>query len=130
MGMMFDVTQLGEVWVFGLVISLVAMAAKIFGSGLPALALGFNRKGAWRIGVGMVPRGEVALIMGGIAVGHGIIEADLFGASIIMTIVTTVIAPLVLLRSYRSGGSGSRKDDQQAQTEDAQAQQPASEVSE
>jgi Kef-type K+ transport system membrane component KefB len=134
MGMMVDVTQLGDVWVFGLAISVVAMASKIFGSGVPALALGFNRRGAWRIGVGMMPRGEVALIMGGIAVGQGIIGANLFGASIIMTITTTVIAPLVLAKSYRSGGSGRRKDDeqadQQAQTEDAQAQQSASEVSE
>jgi Kef-type K+ transport system membrane component KefB len=110
MGMMVDVTQLGEVWVFGLVISLVAMASKIFGSGIPSLALGFNRVGAWRIGVGMMPRGEVALIMGGIAVGQGIIGADLFGASIIMTIATTVVAPIVLARSYRGGASGSRKE--------------------
>jgi Kef-type K+ transport system membrane component KefB len=112
MGMMVDVTQFGDVWVFGLVISLIAMAGKILGSGGPALALGFNRTGAWRIGVGMMPRGEVALIMGGIAVGQGIIGADLFGASIIMTIATTVVAPLVLARSYRSGrsgGSGRRK---------------------
>ena len=81
-----------------------------------------------------MPRGEVALIMGGIAVGQGIIGANLFGASIIMTIATTVVAPIVLVRSYRSGGSGSRKDDrrpdQQAKTGDAQAQQSASEVSE
>ncbi len=112
MGMMVDVTQFGDVWVFGLVISLIAMAGKILGSGGPALALGFNRTGAWRIGVGMMPRGEVALIMGSTAVGHGIIGADLFGASIIMTIATTVVAPLVLARSYRSGrsgGSGRRK---------------------
>jgi len=118
MGMMVDVTQLGDVWVFGLIISLVAMVSKIFGSGVPALALGFNRTGAWRIGVGMMPRGEVALIMGGIAVGQGIIGADLFGASIIMTIATTVVAPLVLARSYRSGTSGSRKPPEPPPTTD------------
>ena len=109
MGMMVDVTELGAVWKFGLVISVLAMVGKIVGSGGPALALGFNRVGAWRIGVGMMPRGEVALIMGGIAVGQGIIGSDLFGVSIIMTIITTVIAPLILARSYRSGSSGSRE---------------------
>ncbi len=108
MGMMVDVSQLGGVWVFGLVLSVAAIAGKVLGSGVPALGIRFNATGAWRIGVGMTPRGEVALIMGGVAVSQGIIGAELFGVSIIMTIVTTVAAPVVLARSFRSGTSGYR----------------------
>ena len=59
-------------------------------------------------GIGMLPRGEVALIMAGIGISQGIIGSDLFSVSIIMTIVTTVLAPLVLSRSFSSAASGAR----------------------
>ena len=106
MGMLVDVTQLGGVWVFGLALSAAAVAGKVIGAGGPALGLRFNGLGAWRIGVGMMPRGEVALIMGGVAASQGLIGLDLFGAAIIMTILTTMIAPVLLARSFRSRRSG------------------------
>ena len=93
---------------FGLVISLLAVISKVFGSGGPALVTGFNLRGSARIGVGMMPRGEVALIIAGIGLSHGIIGQDLFGVSIIMTVLTTLIAPMILIPLFRSGGSGIR----------------------
>ena len=101
MGMMVDVTQLGDVWVFGLVVSALAAVGKIAGSGLPSLMFRFSRAESWRIGVGMMPRGEVALIMGGVAFGQGLIGQDLFSVCIIMTIITTLLAPLILVRSFK-----------------------------
>lgn len=94
---------------FGLIISVLAIVSKVFGSGGPALASGFNLRGSSRIGVGMMPRGEVALIIAGIGLSHGIIGQDLFGVSIMMTVITTLIAPVVLVPLFRSGGSGVRK---------------------
>jgi Kef-type K+ transport system membrane component KefB len=108
MGTLVDVTSLGNVWVFGLALTGVAVIGKVAGSGVPALFAGFNRQGAFRIGIGMLPRGEVALIMAGIGASQGIIGSDLFGVSIIMTVVTTVLAPLILSRSFSSGASGAR----------------------
>tara|TARA_Y100001936_G_C16060397_1_gene663782 strand:- start:218 stop:1429 length:1212 start_codon:yes stop_codon:yes gene_type:complete len=102
MGMMVDVTQLGDVWVFGLVVSALAAVGKIAGSGLPSLMFKFSRAESWRIGVGMMPRGEVALIMGGVAFGQGLIGQDLFSVCIIMTIITTLVAPLILARSFKN----------------------------
>ena len=110
MGTLVDVTSLGNVWVFGLALTGVAIIGKVAGSGIPALFAGFNRKGSFRIGIGMLPRGEVALIMAGIGVSQGIIGSDLFNVSIIMTIVTTVLAPLILSRSFSSGASGARAE--------------------
>ena len=107
-GMLVDVTSLGGIWVFGLVITLFAIVGKVLGSGVPALFAGFNRQGAWRIGIGMLPRGEVALIMAGIGISRGIIGADLYGVSIIMTILTTVLAPPILASSFRSDVPGLR----------------------
>ena len=101
MGMMVDVTELGDVWLFGLVVSLLAAIGKIAGSGLPSLMFRFSRAESWRIGVGMMPRGEVALIMGGVAFGQGLIGQDLFSVCIIMTIITTLLAPLILVRSFK-----------------------------
>lgn len=108
MGMLVDVSALGSVWEFGLAAVAVAIVGKVAGSGIPALFTGFNAIGAWRIGIGMLPRGEVALIMAGIGVGAGVISTDLFNVVIIMTIATTVLAPVILSRSFKEGVSGRR----------------------
>jgi len=108
MGMLVDVSSLGGIWAFGLVITAFAVVGKIAGSGIPALLAGFNRRGAWRIGVGMLPRGEVALIMAGIGISRGVMGADLYGVSIMMTIVTTALAPPILALSFRGEASGMR----------------------
>ena len=114
MGMLVDVTDLGSVWEFGLAATALAVIGKVVGGGVPSLFTGFNMMGAWRIGIGMLPRGEVALIMAGIGVGAGVIGSDLFGVAIIVTIATTVIAPLVLARSFPEGVSGLRSGERGA----------------
>ncbi|MDE2843986.1 MAG: cation:proton antiporter, partial [Chloroflexota bacterium] len=109
MGMLVDVTSMQSGLVFGLVISVLAIFSKVVGSGGPALVSGFNMRGSTRIGVGMMPRGEVALIIAGIGLSSGIIGQDLFGVSIMMTVITTLIAPTILVPLFRSGGSGVRR---------------------
>jgi Kef-type K+ transport system membrane component KefB len=108
MGTLVDVTALGGVWVFGLAFTAVAVVGKLVGSAVPALLTGFNRLGALRIGAGMLPRGEVTLIMVGIGISNGVIERDLFGISITMIIISTILAPLILSRSFKTGASGVR----------------------
>ena len=56
----------------------------------------------------MLPRGEVALIVAGTGLAAGIIDQTIFGVSILMTMVTTFIAPMVLVPLFQSGGSGRR----------------------
>ena len=107
MGMMIDIRVFAntEVLKYGLLYSLLAILAKIIGCALPAWMLKFNALGALRIGMGMIPRGEVALIIAGIGATtmmtlNGekvpIISAELFGIAIIMTLITTVVAPPLL----------------------------------
>ncbi len=108
MGMLVDVTALGGVWAFGLVVTAFAIVSKVGGSGLPALLAGFNRRGALRIGIAMMPRGEVALIMAGVGISAGVLGSDLYGVSIIMTLITTAVAPPLLAVAFRGGESGSR----------------------
>jgi Kef-type K+ transport system membrane component KefB len=107
-GMMVDVSAMGQSLAFGIVLTLLAIVSKTVGGGLPSLLFGFNWLGAVRIGIGMLPRGEVALIVAGIGLTRGIIGQDLFGVSILMTLVTTMMAPPLLLPAFARGGSGRR----------------------
>ena len=108
MGMIVDITSMGSVIVFGSILTILAILSKVLGCGIPALATGFNKWGSWRIGIGMLPRGEVALIVAGIGLSNGIIGSELFGVSIMMTIITTLLAPIILVPSFMRGGEGRR----------------------
>jgi len=108
MGMLVDVSAMGGVLGFGAVLTALAIVSKLVGAGVPALAVGFNNRGAWRVGLGMLPRGEVALIIAGIGLSRGVINQDEFGVAIMMTIVTTLIAPILLVPAFRDGKSGRR----------------------
>lgn len=112
MGMMVHVAKLfdAHVLLFGLVYTLACILGKLIGCGWPALYLGFNIHGAMRIGCGMVPRGEVALIIAGIGITAGILDEQLFGVVIMMTLVTTIIAPPALSIILKSSQRGTRKE--------------------
>lgn len=108
MGMLVDIGAMQNAIVFGLVISILAIVSKVVGSGGPALVSGFNLRGGARIGVGMMPRGEVALIIAGVGLTEGIIGHDLFGVSIMMTVLTTLLAPILLVPLFSKGGAGTK----------------------
>ncbi len=106
MGTLVDFKAMGAVLVFGLVITVFAVVGKIIGAGVPALFSGFNFLGSSRIGIGMLPRGEVALIVAGIGLSAGIISNEIFGVSIMMTVVTTLMAPIILVPLFKSPKTG------------------------
>jgi hypothetical protein len=56
----------------------------------------------------MLPRGEVALIVAGIGLSRNIIGQNVFGVSIMMTLITTIVAPILLVPAFKTGGSGRR----------------------
>ena len=97
----FGSDQLTNTLLFALVLTIFGIISKLIGSGVPALLVGFNKKSSWVIGVGMMPRGEVALIIGGIGLATGVIDATIFGVTIVMTIVTTILAPILLNQAYK-----------------------------
>jgi mannitol/fructose-specific phosphotransferase system IIA component (Ntr-type) len=110
MGMMVNLREIFSppVLLFGALYTLGAVAAKVIGCGGPALLLGFNARGALRIGTGMVPRGEVALIIAGIGLASGILDSGLFGVVILMTLITTLAAPPLLNVTLKLPGPGAR----------------------
>lgn len=104
MGMLVNVAAMGPVLLLGLVYSVLAVLAKLVGCGLPAWLMQFNGRGALRIGIGMVPRGEVALIVAGIGLASHAIPQDVFGVAVMMTMITTFIGPPLLEKTLTGAG--------------------------
>jgi len=111
MGMLVDFSTLGSarVLIFGAAYTVVAVLAKVIGCGVPALLCGFNLRGALRIGFGMVPRAEVALVIAGIGLAAGVLDPQVFGAAILMMLVTMLIVPPTLVALFRDSARGTRK---------------------
>jgi len=92
-----------EVLLFGLLFAVLAWLSKFIGCSLASLAVGFTKHGAYRVALGMIPRGEVALIIASIGLSAGILDERLFGIIIFMTLSTTLSAPPLLNRALQSG---------------------------
>jgi len=75
-------------------VTALAIVTKVLGGWGGARSLGSHD--ALTIGVGMVPRGEVGLIVASLGLGLGVISQDLYGVVLVMTVVTTLITPPVL----------------------------------
>lgn len=110
MGMMVDVTALCSkpVLMFGAIYTALAIVAKVLGCMVPSLFCGFNVLGGLRIGAGMVPRGEVALIIAGLGLSYGYLTQEIFGIGIMMTLITTVVAPPALVGLFAPSAKGVR----------------------
>ena len=76
-----------------------AVVSKLIGCGLGALRLG--RREAWQVGTGMIPRGEVGMVVAQIGVGYGVIKQPVYGVIVAMSVVTTLLAPWILRFSFR-----------------------------
>lgn len=103
-------THLGEfnsnvLW-FSIILVIVAIITKIFGAGFGALICKYDKYEALNIGIGMVSRGEVALIVA--EKGHqlGLIQESMFSPVILMVVVTTIFAPVLLKHTLKYLGKG------------------------
>jgi Kef-type K+ transport system membrane component KefB len=123
-GTRLDPTVFVEPRLLGLatVITLVAIAAKLVGGYLGAVGLAHS--GRLAVGVGMVPRGEVGLVIASVGLGLGIISRELFGVVVAMTVVTTLATPPVLGALIRREKRRLRKARECAASEEAPSQRP------
>lgn len=81
---------------FAIVYSIIAIIGKIAGCGAGAMLSKFDLKESLRVGIGMIPRMEVALIMANIALSEGVFDRGVFSVSVAMVIVTTILTPPLL----------------------------------
>jgi Kef-type K+ transport system membrane component KefB len=80
-------------------VTALAVVGKLIGGGIASV--GLPVRSAAIIGTGMVPRGEVGLVVASIGAGIGVISDDMFSVVVFMSIATTILAPPVLVWLYR-----------------------------
>jgi Kef-type K+ transport system membrane component KefB len=87
-------------YLFFIALVIVAVISKLIGCGLPAVFFLKDRSKGLKVGYGMISRGEVGLIVAGVAISAGAITRSIYAAILGMIMVTTILAPLLLRRAY------------------------------
>ena len=106
----------GGVLLVASIVTVLAVLSKVVACGLPLLAEGWNTM--LSVGVGMMPRGEVALIVALVGLNSGIVSQPTYAVVVFMTAVTTILAPPLLrillrneMRAAREIGIEVRRED-------------------
>jgi len=99
-GLQADFTSIASTPLLLAALLMVAIAGKVAGCYLGARATGFTTRESIRVGVGMMSRGEVALVVAAAGLEAGAVDHALFSASIAMALVTTVLTPILLKAAY------------------------------
>ena len=100
---------------FILALTAVGALTKVIGCGLPAKLAGMSYRDSLIVGVGMMPRGEVAMIVALIGLNQGLIMQNVYAALVLMSLLTTIIPPLILRnflfrsKSEVNSGTGSKR---------------------
>lgn len=88
-----------EVLALGIAILIAAILSKGIGCGLGAYSMGW--KDASRVGIGMIPRGEVGMVVAQIGLTKGAISQEVYGVAVFMAVMTTIVAPPMLSFVYK-----------------------------
>lgn len=92
-----------EAILFLFALTIIAIVTKVIGCGLPARLSGLCTKDALIVGFGMSPRGEVAMIVALIGLDRGIIEQGVYVVLVLMSLLTTLITPIVYRNWFYKG---------------------------
>ncbi|MBQ5312401.1 MAG: cation:proton antiporter, partial [Oscillospiraceae bacterium] len=87
--------------VFSLCFIAVAMITKIIGCGLVSKISGSSLRDSFKVGVGMMTRGEVALIVAQKGLTEGMLDAQYFTSVILLIIVSSISVPIILKLLYK-----------------------------
>lgn len=100
-GLHFDLGVFRDFSILALavVVFLAAVVSKLVGCGLGALGLGWAD--AVRVGVGMVPRGEVGMVVAQIGLSFGVINPAVYSVVVFMSLATTLAAPPLLRMAFK-----------------------------
>ncbi|HEX4002034.1 MAG TPA: cation:proton antiporter [Candidatus Acidoferrales bacterium] len=100
-GLTSDYRALGGHWLLLAVILFVAIIGKLFGCGLAALASGMDKVRSFRVGCGMISRGEVGLIVTAMAAATGIFSEAEIAVMVAVVLLTTLVTPLALRGAFQ-----------------------------
>jgi Kef-type K+ transport system membrane component KefB len=90
-----------EILFFAIAFVIVGCISKIIGCGGISKALGFSWKESYQIGLGMMVRGEVALIVATKGLSSGLIDSQYFTAVILLIITSSMLVPILLKRAFK-----------------------------
>ena len=99
-GLQANGRELGGSMAFTVALVVVAIVTKAVGSGVFSRLFGFTTKESIRVGAGMISRGEVGLIVAGYGLANGLIGQQVFSASVIMVLATTMVTPPLLRLTF------------------------------
>lgn len=100
-GLKTDISGLtGGIFLFCICFVIVALVCKIIGCGLVSRLLGYNNSDSLKIGIGMMTRGEVALIVAQKGLSVGLLTSTYFTAVILLIIVSSISTPIILKLIY------------------------------
>jgi len=100
-GLSSDYRALSGHWTLLLVVFAVAVLGKLFGCGLGALASGMDWVRSFRIGCGMISRGEVGLIVTAMGASSGIFGQSEVAVMVAVVLLTTLLTPLALRGAFQ-----------------------------
>jgi Kef-type K+ transport system membrane component KefB len=89
-----------------------AVVAKFTACSLAAFRMG--RSDAIRVGVGMIPHGEVGMVVAQIGLGIGVMTPNVYAIIVFMSVVTTLLAPPLLKLAFREVAPADTNDDRVA----------------
>lgn len=101
MGVETDLQALEAIGVLAIVFLALSIFSKIAGCGLGALLSGFDVKDSLRVGVGMMPRAEVALIMASIGVKASVVGQSLLSMTVMIVLLTSLVTPPLLKFAFK-----------------------------
>jgi Kef-type K+ transport system membrane component KefB len=104
LGVIVDIYAIGDALWFAIVLTLVAIATKVVGCGIPARLSGMKDWDSLAVGVGMMPRMEIALVIAFIGLSSGIIEEKVYSVVVFMGLATAIFAPTLLKMILKLGG--------------------------
>ena len=112
-GTKIELAQLADWPTLGVLvlITLIAVFSKMLGGFLGALALG--RRGALIVGVGMIPRGEVGVVVASLGLAAGVFPPRIYALIVAMSLLTAMITPpflAILLRPGKTSAPAARKE--------------------
>lgn len=88
--------------IFSVALLVIAVLTKILGCGLGAKLCRYTNKESVQIGVGMISRGEVALIVATKGAAIGLMSTAFFGPIVIVVVITTIVTPILLKLAFKS----------------------------
>lgn len=105
-----------EIVLFTVIICLVAVLTKVIGCGLGAKICKYSNKEALQIGVGMISRGEVALIVANKGEAVGLMSDKFFAPIVIMVVLTTIITPVLLKVVFKDKNDAGKAEEKEPVT--------------